>query len=224
MIAERRYGFSRIGCAIAVIMIVVAVGVGVALLTGIRDAGVMLAILLPMFVLTAVLANLFLWWQHKKAVRDRELAASDQSHWTVREKLNSRIEIETRDRRVVFLSLFTAPGIGASGNTEKQRFVVSKILTKRINAIDAASWLPERLRSLLMFDINRQHCLSIKYIQSRFDKLSYFHPEYHISVSLLGDLHDSNINLPKLTASRAAVPPFQWFHRDTGVFECVVKK
>ncbi|XP_046739954.1 uncharacterized protein LOC124407654 [Diprion similis] len=74
---ERRYGFSRIGCAAAFVLIILAVGTGVALVIGVRDAGIMLAILLPILVLSAGLANVFLWWQHKKAVRRRELAANE---------------------------------------------------------------------------------------------------------------------------------------------------
>ncbi|XP_012260139.2 uncharacterized protein LOC105688412 isoform X2 [Athalia rosae] len=74
---ERRYGFSQIGCAAAVILIIAAGGVGAALIVGVTDAGILLAVILPVLGFATALASLFLWWQNKRAIRQRKAAADE---------------------------------------------------------------------------------------------------------------------------------------------------
>ncbi|XP_023287619.1 uncharacterized protein LOC105703278 isoform X2 [Orussus abietinus] len=75
--SERRYGIYRTGLVAAALLIVVVAGAGIALLFGIRNATILLCILLPLLLLSAAIAHLFLWWQHRRAVHRRENAVGE---------------------------------------------------------------------------------------------------------------------------------------------------
>ncbi|XP_015127871.1 uncharacterized protein LOC107048934 [Diachasma alloeum] len=75
--SERRYGIFRTGLAAALVLIIVVAAAGIALLFGIRNATILLGILLPLMVLSAVIAHLWLWLLHKRAAKRRERAANE---------------------------------------------------------------------------------------------------------------------------------------------------
>ncbi|KAK0168740.1 hypothetical protein PV327_002511 [Microctonus hyperodae] len=87
--SERRYGIFRAGLVTAFILIVVLVGAAIALLFGIRDATILLGILLPLMLLTAMIAHLWFWWLHRRASRQREHAANEWVSATLSRQTNS---------------------------------------------------------------------------------------------------------------------------------------
>ncbi|XP_012286984.1 uncharacterized protein LOC105703278 isoform X1 [Orussus abietinus] len=87
--SERRYGIYRTGLVAAALLIVVVAGAGIALLFGIRNATILLCILLPLLLLSAAIAHLFLWWQHRRAVHRRENAVGEWVPATVHRQQQS---------------------------------------------------------------------------------------------------------------------------------------